>query len=162
MSDWEINKPLGHCYGTERQIQPEEEYYAVLVETDQGLERRDFCLEYWQQNQPEVYCYWKTKMASLGKKQQLFIDDEMLMAFFERLGHETEQEKLNFRFVVALILMRKRRLKYEASLTQDGKEIWSLRVTGDKRIVEVLNPGLDEHRIEDLSSQLGQILQVEL
>ena len=86
----------------------------------------------------------------------------MLMAFFERLATETEQEKVNFRFVLALILMRKRKLKYDSSKTENGKEIWRLRIAGEKEIVEVINPHLDEQQIQQLSSQIGNILQVEL
>ena len=86
----------------------------------------------------------------------------MLMTFFERLEREREQEKINFRFVLALVLMRKRRLKYESSKTEDDKETWRLRITGEKEFVEVANPHLDQQQIEQLSSQIGEILQVDL
>lgn len=163
MTEWEIKKTLGQCYGTDREFDYGEEYFASLVQTEEGLQRRDFSAEYWDSQKPEVYCYWKTKLPHPDQKRKLFIDDEMLMVFFERLAEETQQEKIDFRFVLTLILMRKRRLKYDSSKTEDGREIWRLRVVGgDKQFVEVLNPQLDEERIEQLSSQVGQILQVDL
>ncbi len=163
MDEWEIEKPLGQCYGSGRKIEYSEEYFAALVETNQGLQRRDFCAEYWQEQKPEVFCYWKTKLPHPDQKKQIFVDDEMLMAFFERLAEESKQEKVNFRFVLALILMRKRRLKYDSSKIVEGKEIWRLRIVGsDREFIEVINPNLDEEQIEQLSSQLSQILQVEL
>jgi hypothetical protein len=162
MDEWELSKPLGLCSGTGKKIEHGEEYFAALVQTDEGLARRDFCAEYWQEKQPDVFCYWKTKLPQPDQKKHIFVDDEMLMAFFERLAQETEQEKINFRFVLALILMRKRRLKYESSKKQDDTETWRLRIAGGKQIVEVINPHLTEEEIEQLSSQLGQILQVDL
>jgi len=171
MDDWEIEKPLGQCYGSGKKIEYGEEYFAALIETEQGLQRRDFCADYWQEQKPDVFCYWKTKLPSPDQKKQIFVDDEMLMAFFERLEQETEQEKINFRFVLMLILMRKRRLKYDSSEIKDDREIWRLRMVGavvrrpvdsDKQYVEVENPHLTEEQIEQLSSQLGQILQVQL
>ncbi len=162
MDEWEVSKPLGQCCGTGGKIEYGEEYFAALVETEEGLQRRDFCSDYWQEKKPEVFCYWKTKLPSPDEKKQVFIDDDMLMAFFERLETESEQEKINFRFVLALILMRKRRLKYDSSETQADSEIWRLRIAGDKQTVDVVNPHLDEEQIEQLSSQLGQILQVDL
>jgi len=84
------------------------------------------------------------------------------MVFFERLAEETDEEKINFRFVLMLVLMRKRRLKYESSKIQDNKEIWCLRIAGTKDAVEVINPHLDEEQMKQLSSQIGQILQVDL
>jgi hypothetical protein len=162
MADWEIHKPLGTCVGTERVIAPGEEYVATLIETEQGLVRRDFCLDYWEQNKPSVYCYWKTAMPSGEQKKKIFVDDDMLMAFFERLENETDEEKVNFRFVLTLILMRKRILKYDSSEKVDGKEVWTLKIAGRDEIAKVINPHLTEDKIEQLSSQLGQILQVEL
>jgi hypothetical protein len=162
MDEWEINKPLGQCYGTERKIESGEEYFAALVETEEGLQRRDFCSDYWESQKPDVFCYWKTRLPEPGQKKQLFVDDQMLMAFFERLEKETEPEKINFRFVLALILMRKRILKYDDTRTEDGREIWCLRLVGEKQIVEVVNPHLDEEQIEQLSSQIGEILQTDL
>jgi hypothetical protein len=162
MDEWVIDKPLGQCYATNRPIEPGEEYYATLVQTEQGFARRDFCADYWNQNKPTVFCYWKTKLPSPDQKKQLFIDDDMLMAFFERLATETEQEKVNFRFVLALVLMRRRRLKYDSSRTQDGKEIWRLRITGSQDFAEVVNPNLGEEQVAQLTSQMGQILQGEL
>ncbi len=162
MGEWEVDKPLGQCYGTGRKIDYGEEYFGALVETDEGLQRRDFCADYWEGEKPNVFCYWKSRLPHPDQKKQIFVDDEMLMAFFERLENETEQEKVNFRFVLALILMRKRQLKYNATRVENGKEIWRLRIVGEKEIVEVINPHLDEEQIEQLSSQIGQILQTDL
>jgi len=163
MADWEIERPLGQCCGTGQRIEPGQQYVAALVETEQGLQRRDFCREYWDRNQPQVYCYWKTTMPQPDQKRQIFVDDHMLLAFFERLAEETDPEKVAFRFVIALVLMRKRRLKYDSARTENKTEIWRLRVVGaDKEFVEVKNPRLDDDRIEQLSSQIGRILQVEL
>ena|SRR3989339_786960 len=158
MAEWEIERPLGQCCGTDRQIEPGEEYFAALVKTVDGFARRDFSAQYWESNHPEVFCYWKTKLPEPNQKRKLFIDDEMLMAFFERLANETEQDKVNFRFVLALILMRKKKLKYDTSRTDDGKEIWVLRVSGEKTTSEVINPHLTEEQIERLSGQVEQIM----
>lgn len=162
MDQWEINKPLGECFGSGRAIEPGQEYFGALVATEEGLQRRDFCAEFWESEKPEVFCYWKTRLPSPDEKKKLFVDDEMLMAFFERLAEENEQEKVNFRFALALILMRKRRLKYDATRMDAGQEIWRLRVVGEGVFTEVVNPHLDEEQIEQLSSQIGQILHADL
>jgi hypothetical protein len=162
MADWEINRPLGQCSGSGRKIEYGEEYYGALVEVEQELRRQDFCGEYWEQAKPPVYCFWKTRLAAPNEKKQLFVSDDMLMAFFERLANETEPEKVSFRFVLALILMRKRRLKYDSTKMDGAHEIWRLKMTGDKDLVEVVNPHLSEDQIEQLTSQVGQILQADL
>jgi hypothetical protein len=162
MEEWEIAKPLGNCSGTGNEINPGDEYIGALLETSEGLQRRDFCLDYWLENKPAVYCHWKTKIPLPDQKKQIFVDDEMLMAFFERLEKETDQEKLNFRFVLTLILMRKRKLKYDSTRIEADNEIWRLKITGTDDFAEVLNPQIDEEQIEQLSSQIGQILHTQL
>jgi hypothetical protein len=162
MADWEIKKTIGQCCGTGRKLEVGEDYFAALLVTNEGFERRDFSIEFWEQQKPEVYCFWKTRMTDQGQKKKLFIDDDMLMAFFERLEKETEEDKVNFRFVLTLVLMRKRKLKYDSSRTENGHEVWTLKVTGENRTVEVIDPSLTEDKIAELSSQMGQILQVDL
>ncbi|HNY80132.1 MAG: hypothetical protein RBS72_03625 [Sedimentisphaerales bacterium] len=162
MADWTINKPLGQCCGTGRAIEPGQEYFGALVETEQGLERRDYSVEYWESEKPGVFCFWRSRLADPDEKKELFVSDEMLMAFFDRLSGETDPEKVSFRFVLALVLMRKRRLKYDATKMDGAREIWSLRVVGEKDLVEVVNPHLDDEQIELLTSQIGQILQADL
>ena len=42
-------------------------------------------------------------------------------------AEETRPQRIAFRFVLALILMRKRLLKYEETQSEDGMEIWRMR-----------------------------------
>ncbi|MBN1786881.1 MAG: hypothetical protein JW806_00635 [Sedimentisphaerales bacterium] len=161
MADWEIHKPLGICSGSGEVIGPGRSFIATLVETGNGFERRDYTEQYWQQDSPAVYCYWKSTMPEDDKKKKIFVDNDMLLAFFERLATETDEEKINFRFVLTLVLMRKRLIKYDSSQTVDGKEIWTVKITGRNETADVINPYLTEDKIEQLSDQLGQILQVE-
>ncbi|MGB8226592.1 MAG: hypothetical protein WCE45_07000, partial [Sedimentisphaerales bacterium] len=97
MAEWDIHKPLGICAGSGRAIEPDEEFIAALVETAGGFdkltaggfERKDYSAEYWMANRPAVYCYWKSVMPKDDKKKKIFVDDDMLLSFFERLAAET-------------------------------------------------------------------------
>jgi hypothetical protein len=161
MADWEIKKTVGQCSGTGRELEIGQEYFAALVEGEEGLERRDFSADYWNEASPAVFCFWKTKMPNPEQKKKVFVDDEMLMAFFDRLAGETDLEKINFRFVLTLILMRKRKLKYDSCEMVDGEEVWTVKVTGQDRSETVVNPHLTEDQIEGLTGQMGQILQMD-
>ena len=162
MATWEIYKPSGECAATGTKIEFGDEYYGALVEGEEGLERKDFCVSYWEQEKPPVYCHWKTRLPHPDQKKKVFVDDEMLLAFFDRLENDTQPDRVNFRFVLALILMRKRRLKYEGSKTLEERDIWTLKVTGETRRVQVTDPHLDEEQIEQLSEQMGQVLHADL
>jgi hypothetical protein len=81
MADWEIKKTLGQCFGTNQLFEVGQDYYAALVETEQGLERRDFSIEYWDQMQSVGFLFLESRMANPEQKKKMFIDDEMRWRF---------------------------------------------------------------------------------
>jgi hypothetical protein len=58
--------------------------------------------------------------------------------------------------------MRKRLILYEGSRGDDGKETWTVRFKGKEQPMELLNPRLEESQIQDVSTQLSEILNEEL
>src|SRR5439155_23802485 len=105
--------------------------------------------------------FWKTHMPRTEQKRRLFVDDEVLCQLFERLSDTTEPPKLNFRFVLGLILMRKRLIVYETSRMEENREIWQVRFKGKEELMDLLNPRLDESQVQEVSNQLGEILSEE-
>jgi hypothetical protein len=61
-------------------------------------------------------------------------------------------------FVLALILMRKRLLRYEGSKIEDDMELWRMVLATDRSEHRVANPRLTDEQIEGVSSQLSAIL----
>ena len=161
MEQWEVQRTEGVCAGTNRKLEPGEEYYATLIDNKTFFERRDYSCAYWEQHHPEVFSFWKTRIPEPSQKKKLFVDDSVLINLFERLGVETEELKVNFRFVLALILMRKRRLKYEDSRREGAREIWSMRFVRETETHDVINPQLTEEQIQEVSQELSTILQTE-
>ena len=81
---------------------------------------------------------------------------------FERLKDTDEQSKLNFRFVLGLILMRKRLVIYDGTRHDEGRDVWLVRLKGKPEPMDLLDPKLDEQQMAEVSQQLGQILNEEL
>ncbi|MBI9018900.1 MAG: hypothetical protein JEZ07_16740 [Phycisphaerae bacterium] len=159
MEQWQVQRTDGVCFGTEKKIEPGDEYYAALIDGEKGFERRDYSCQFWNENHPEVFCFWKTKIPLRKPKQKLLVDDAVLINIFHRLEGEEDQTKINFRFVLALILMRKRILKYEDSYrNEENKEIWKMKMVKDPNLHEIINPQLTDEQIESVSQDLGTIL----
>jgi hypothetical protein len=160
---YEVARPRGQCVVCQTQIEPGAPLMAALKETAVGFERLDVCLNDWPAfDKTDLVGFWKTLMPRSEQKKKLFVDDEVLCQLFERLADTTEPAKLNFRFVLGLILMRKRLIVYENSRNEDGKETWQVRFKGKDQNMDLLNPRLDESQIQDVSNQLGEILNEEL
>ncbi len=160
MAEWDVAKSSGQCSRCDAELTEGQEYYAVLLETPEGFERQDFCRACWDEQPAERFCFWKSRMPVREEKHKsLLVDDAVLINFFERLERETDPVRVRFRFVLALILMRKRLLRYEDTVRKDDAEIWQMRLTGTSSVHEVVNPKLSDEEITEVSGQLGVILR---
>jgi hypothetical protein len=160
---YEVARPRGQCVVCQAVIPPQQPLMAALRETPTGFERLDVCLNCWNDfDKADLIGFWKTSMPLVEQKKRLFVDDEVLCQLFERLADATEPAKLNFRFVLGLMLMRKRLIVYETSRNEGPSEIWQVRFKGREEILDLLNPRLEEAQILDVSNQLGEILNEEL
>lgn len=156
---YDISKPAGKCAVSGRMIEPTEKFMTALRDTPDGLHRLDVAAENWEGfDKSDLLGYWQTTMPRPEEKKKLFIDDNILLEIFERLEGNDEPSRQNFRFVLGLILMRKRLVIYESSKTENDKEIWSMRVRGRDAVLNLINPHLGEEQVADVSRQLAEIL----
>ena len=72
-------------------------------------------------------------------------------------------ERDQVRFFLALLLVRKKVLKFTSSLNRGGRE-WLLLADRETppRVHEVLNPGLTDDQIERVKDRLGELLQMHI
>ena len=145
--------------------------------------RIDFCENCWSAGKrPDapltMFSYWKTVVPIPEQKKKLLVDDSVLMDSLLPHGRQKRTPEIRFRFVLtALILMRKRLLKYEATdpatqpaapTTDDPNpkpEVWRMIPRGSgggDKAVEVINPHLDAAQITEVSQQLSAILAEEV
>jgi hypothetical protein len=160
---YQVARPQGICHITQQTIEPGTRFMAALRETPAGFERVDISMNAWPQfDRKDVIGFWQTVMPKGEQKKKIFVDDQVLCEIFERLAETTESPKLNFRFVLGLILMRKRMIVYEDTRLEDGKEIWQVRFKGRDEKLDLVNPKLDEQQVMEVSQQLSEILNEEV
>jgi|GEM_PF-211585 len=158
-NDWEFSKSTGRCSATGRAFAEGESYYVVLFERRDGFERLDYSEESWTGPPAECFCFWRARVLVREKKPSVIaIDQEILLQLFLRLEDAESEMKQQFRFVLGLLLMRKRRLKFEQTLRDGEKEYWQMRLVREQSIHRVLNPHLTDAQVEALSEQLTAIL----
>lgn len=155
---WQIESATGHCSVTGRALAEGEEFYAVLFEDGESFRRADYSLDAWEGPPEGAFSYFKSRVPVKEKRKRLLVDDEVLINFFLRLGDETEPLRVQFRFVLALILLRKRLLRYDGSATEGGVDVWRMTLMPDKTEHRVVNPDLTDEQIEGVSQQLSAIL----
>lgn len=158
MSDFELSRATGACCVTGRSFDEDEEFYTVVLETTDGLARRDYSIGAWTGAPDGTLCFFKTRMPKRNQPKKRFIDDSAMISFFKALADTPHPNKQRFRFVLALILLRKRVLKYERTIREGDSELWEMRLVREKTAHRVLNPVLREDEIGAVSAELGGIL----
>ena len=162
-----VSRPTGICTSTGDTLEPNGPAIAALCEReeDEGFDRFDYCVSAWESGvRPDLlFSYWRYTVPEAGKKPDIVIDDEVLVDLFERLADDEKPQRIAFRYILALVLLRKRKLRLVGREEFEGGELWLLRFKGTEGDpVQVKNPGIAEEEIQDLSEQLGEILQGDL
>jgi hypothetical protein len=173
---YEIARATGVCASSGRKFEVGEEFIAVLVDRggDDGeeggaLERRDFSVTAWEKGaRPkaplQVFGHWRAKMHAPGSNKKALIDDGALIDLFEQLDGAEEQSRVSFRFVLALILIRKKLLKYEGTRrdSTSGAVMLVRRATRAGQtpgeLVEVSDPKMDDAAVGEAVDQLSAIM----
>jgi hypothetical protein len=166
----QVAKPGGTCAVSGRAITAGERFMAAVRETPAGLERIDVAPEHWEAfDKAGLLAFWQTVMPRAEEKKKVFVDDEVLCNLFERLADATEPAKIHFRFVLGLILMRKRLVLYDATRHEEEgpgesgpRDVWVVRMKGREDKLDLVDPKLDEKQVMEVSQQLGEILNEEL
>lgn len=160
---YSVARPQGLCVVSGRDIAPAEKFMTGLREVPEGYERVDVSAECWEAfDKSGLVAFWQATMPQPSAKKKLFVDDTVLCDLFERLADVEEPAKRNFRFVLGLILMRKRLVIYDSTRRgDDGQEWWIVKLKGREGTLEMFNPHLDESQLAEVSQQLSTVLNEE-
>ena len=161
--DWNITRGELQCSHCGKSFQEDEEYFSAIYDGGTEFVRLDFCTGCSSQADREAcFSFWKTRVPMKEQEQKKFVDDEVILNFFLRLANEQDQLKRNFRYVLALFLMRKKQLKFKDVARSEEGEALVLYSSREQQDYEVAIPQLSEEEIQQVTEEVGQILNVRL
>lgn len=157
-SQWEMPRRNESCAVCGRRFEVGDVLVASLYEEHSGYVRSDTCATCARPALPIPLASWRTKRPAPHAKRGQAFDREAVLGFFLRLGEPEAPQGVQFRFVLALLLWRKRVLRFDSSDGTGGAEIWRFTLTSTGETFAVQRPDLDEAEIESLSVQLESLL----
>lgn len=166
-TSWDIGRFTGRCAATGATLEPGTPCIAALVEREDDpaapLARLDFSEAGWSGSDrvKGVIAFWKSTVAAPDQKRRGFVDDQTLLDLFERLGGDDRPHRVRFRFVLMLLLVRKKLLRVVGTATEAGVETWQVLPRGAAEGEQpscVVNPRLDEEAMKEITEQLGEVL----
>lgn len=161
--DWEIANLSRVCTACEHAFAEEEDLFSAIRDEKTTFVRFDFCRACWDQQDRDVFfSHWQTRCPKRDVTPKRFVDDDVILNFFYRLEGETEDLKIHFRYVLGLLLLRKKLLKFK-NMRRDGEDEWLLLYDRrEDRDHEVYDPKLTGEEVAAVTEECGKILNVKL
>lgn len=171
---YDIARTTGVCAASGAPLKPGDPIIVALCEreADDGLDRLDFSAPAWDALPAEqksrfdgrtIFAHWRAAHPEPHAKPKLLVDDDSLLDLFEQTSDEAggsdDRRRATFRYVLGLILCRKRLLVLERS--EPGAILVRRRTRKDETpapLTRVEDPGLDEQTIVIATEQLGAAL----
>lgn len=162
---WDISRPKRECHLSGCELTEGMTFYTALREDGESFARQDYSLEAWEEvDRSPFFSYWKSRIQSNAarKDARLVIDTEAFYAFFRDLGESDKPHRQLFRYLVALLLVRKRVLRLdEIEKTPEGETLL-LFDNRAKEEIRVFAPPATPAQLEEAETELNQIFECQI
>lgn len=157
MPDWKIKKKEGACAACERPFEEGESHFSLLVLGPETLGREDRCTACFESSaeRPDDLIFWRTWRRP--DHRRLAVDFDSVERLFLALGGRADERLAELRYLLALLLMRKKRLKLVRVLRREGSELLVLRRPRRTEELETLVFDLTAERAAGLRDDLERI-----
>lgn len=157
MTEWKFTKRGEQCVQCSRSFSEGEAHLSSLAVEGEAIARVDACLACWKHRDGGADLFWWRTRHSANKPRGLALNLEALEALFLSLAPRPETSLRELRYVLCLILMRKRRLKIERVGRTERGEV--LVVTRPRRLdtweVDVFD--FSPEKIDELRGRLQDV-----
>lgn len=156
MLDFDITRCSRKCSATGRTILPGEDVYSVLLQDGGDIVRRDYAANAWEGPPEACLGWWATQIPKPPNEAQKMAPPEVLVGLFDQLS-QTDQ-KAELRFILALLLIRKKLLKEEASIQESASNHWRLKCPMNETVYELESMRISASQASRLQEELVDLL----
>ena len=157
MIDYDIQRSTRHCATTGRELQPGEAFYSTLTTDGAQVVRRDYSPEAWQGPPEGVLGWWKAHVPQRDARKLHWAPNDVMLELFESL--ESQHDKQDMRYVLALLLIRRRVVRLEETeqdeLSREVSVLYCPRRETTYRVVTVMPT---EARTAEIQEELARLL----
>jgi len=118
--DYRIHRPDCRCGSTGKPLAPGERFYSSLVRREGKIERLDIATDAWAGPPIGSLAWWRSTMPAAEATATL-APAEVLLDVLEQLADSAADEERSLRYLLALVLVRRRVLRIiDEDLTPSG------------------------------------------
>ncbi len=156
-SDWEIKSRAHCCARTEREFTEGDFFYTLLFRDGEGFRREDICEEAWENRNDNIapFSFWRSKYEAPPPPLPDALPKDDAEGLLRRLIADQDPATANARYILALMLERKRVLRPMES--QDDDMLVYEHIASGETIV-ITNPRLSFVQIPDVQREVSELL----
>jgi hypothetical protein len=155
--DYEVDRCTRHCAQSGRELKEGEEFFSVLVAEKRDVRRHDYAREAWSGPPEAAVAWWRSRMPTREAKRGQMAPNDVLLQLFAEL--ETVPDKADMRYVLALLLVRRRVLREEdGERDASGGEVMVLYSPREEATYRVPVCEPTGERAEEIQSELARLL----
>jgi hypothetical protein len=160
LSEWEIKARSRYCARTQESFENGATIYTLLFRDRTGFRREDISENAWQEIRESVapFSFWKSKFQAPAPTAPEAMPKESVEELLRRLMLEDQPEHLNARYVLAILLERKRTLKQVdiRETAEDKILIYEHVKTGEAFIIQ--DPRLRLDQLDSVQQEIYSLL----
>lgn len=108
IGEYKINRTTRRCSVGNRVLEPGEVYYSVVTGADEEFKRVDIAADAWKGPPENCIGHWKNRVPLPEEKKRELAPPEVLIDILRSM---TEPGQAKMKYLLALMLLRKRHLK---------------------------------------------------
>lgn len=167
IQDWKIRSTTAQCGLTGEAFEDGEDFYTCIFDDPKsdGFIRKDYSVESWSRVREEAsqpFSFWRsTYKVPKPEVDQKRIDDTSAEAMLRRFIEEDDSRTENARYILALMLERKKSLLPTDSKLMEDRSLLFYEHADNGDVFIVADPGLKLDEIEEVQREVAELLAQE-
>ncbi|HEY6169898.1 MAG TPA: hypothetical protein VI454_17800 [Verrucomicrobiae bacterium] len=165
MIDWNLQSRAHECQSCQKPFADREAYHTLLSDEKIGYRRHDVCDACWQTQfshganaRKGFISHWQGVYEAPPAAAPDPIKHETAESLLRKLIEQNDPAHAAARYILAVMLERKRLLKVRDQLQQDGKRVFVYEHAGNGDVFTIVDPELQLHQLEAVQREVGELM----
>jgi hypothetical protein len=166
MMDWNIQSRARACQACAKPFVDQTLYYTLLFQQRHRLERMDVCESCWRSQYSQgatdrkgFVSFWQGLFTVPPPPAPEPIQKESAEGLLRQLCEKEMPGLDGVRYILAVMLERKRVLKVKAQVEQEGRRLFLYEHARNGDVFTVQDPGLRLDQLEEVQRQVADLLE---
>jgi hypothetical protein len=166
MIDWNIQSRSHGCQACQKSFADKEAFHTLLFDQKHAYERLDVCERCWNAQYSQgasdrkgFISHWQSTYCVPPPPAPDAIQKENAESLLRKLIEANDAQHMAARFILAVMLERKRLLKVKAQLSENNQRVFIYEHVASGDLFNIPDPNLRLDELEAVQRDVGQLLE---